>query len=226
MGKISFFCLLIVCIVTLLAAGCTSSESSDAAATPTPRVIYVTVTVTPTPTPTHCYWDATKMACSDQPVTAATPSTTAPATITQATMTSAGPDPILHRWIRQYSPASGSSTKGYEFKFYSDGTVVYNEGTIQEVSSNLRIPSPEITGSGTWTKLSEDHYLVKVTPVNSSGASLVPIVRQYVRVAAYGTLPEHLVSDYEQADVDNATKNGLLHSYSEDVFYVDRVKTD
>ena len=206
------FALLIVCIATIFAAGCTDSGSSDTSATPTPQIIYVTVTVTPTAT--HCYWDPQKMACSDQPLTAA------PTTIVATTATTAAPDPILHRWIRQY--ATGGT--GYEFQFYPDGTVVYNQGIIVTTSGNLAIPSPLQSGSGTWTKLSDTEYLVKVSFAGTSGAP--GIVRDYTLEPPYGTLPQHLVSSYEQADVDSATTSGTIHNYATDVFYLERAQTD
>jgi hypothetical protein len=206
------FVLLIVCVATIFAAGCTDSGSSDTSATPTPQIIYVTVTVTPTAT--HCYWDPQKMACSDQPLTAA------PTTIVATTATTAAPDPILHRWIRQY--ATGGT--GYEFQFYPDGTVVYNQGIIVTTSGNLAIPSPLQSGSGTWTKLSDTEYLVKVSFAGTSGAP--GIVRDYTLEPSYGTLPQHLVSSYEQADVDSATTSGTIHNYATDVFYLERAQTD
>jgi hypothetical protein len=58
MKKYIIFALLIICVATILAAGCTDSGSSDTPATPTPQIIYVTVTVTRTATPDdglcHC----------------------------------------------------------------------------------------------------------------------------------------------------------------------------
>jgi hypothetical protein len=206
---------IIMIMSVILMAGCIGMDSPTAV-TPTPQIIYVTVTVTPTPT--HCYWDISRMACSDNPVTAAPPPAAIPTTIVPTTVPTAASDPILHRWIRQ-----NVSGGGYEFRFYSDGTVVYKEGTIVSVSSNLKIPSPELTASGSWTKLSDGHYLVKINPVGSSGA---PLVREYILVAESYALPEHLVSDFEQADVDAATKDGTLHSYADDVFYLERAKID
>ncbi|HUH79152.1 MAG TPA: hypothetical protein VLY83_04570 [Methanoregula sp.] len=214
MKKIILFSLLVLSLSMILAAGCTDSDSTGAAATPTPRIIYVTVTVTPAPTSTHCYWDPATMACSDHPVT------TAPPTAAPAAPTTEAPDPILHRWIRQYPGGAG----GYEFQFFPDGTVIYDQGNVVTVSRNLKIPAPVITGSGTWTKLSEDHYLVKVSFPGISGAPA--IVRQYARVPQYGLLAEHLVSSFEQADVDGATANGTVHSYATDVFYLERAQTD
>jgi hypothetical protein len=214
MRKRIFFSLLVVCVMAILAAGCTTSENTDTAVTPTPQIVYVTVMVTPTPTPTHCYFNPYTSTCQDTPVTAK-PGETAISTTTTTVTT----DPILHRWIRQ----DLDGTTGYEFKFYSDGSVVYNYGNIKTTSGNIAIPSPILMGSGTWTKLSEGQYLIKILPVGVSGA---PIVRQYNIVPVSGTLPVHLVSDYEQADVDNATKSGTIHSYSYDAFYPERAKID
>jgi hypothetical protein len=211
--------LVVLFLGLILAAGCTGTDPAPAD-TPTPQVIYVTVTVTPATT-TQCYWDSTKMACADHPVTAApaTPSVaTQAATIVATTTFAADADLILHRWIRQNATGGG-----YEFRFYSDGTVVYYEGKIVSVSSNLKIPAPDLTASGTWTKLSNGHYLVKINPVGVSGA---PVVREYTIVPASALFPVHLLSDYEQADVDKATKDGTLHSYAEDVFYPELAKTD
>jgi hypothetical protein len=210
--------LMLFLISLLWISGCT--ETAADSPTVTPQIIYVTVTVTPSPTPTHCYWDPVKMACSDKPVTAA-PTTVARVVTDAPTAAAAGPDPILHRWIRRY-PASGGYA-GYEFKFYPEGTVVYKEGTTEMVSSNVKIPTPTSQGSGTWTKLSEGHYLVKVNPVGVSGA---PLVREYVIVAADATYPQHLVSDYEQSFVDATWKTGNIHDYPVDIFYLERGKID
>jgi len=230
MHKGIFILLAFFCMATLCIAGCTETGDNTAAATVTATQtipVQAATTAVSAAETTPCYWDSQKMACADHPVTAAvTTAAAAPATTVQVTATPVS-DPILHRWVRQYPATSaGAASQGYEFMFYPEGTVVYKEGTIEEISSNLRIPSPVTTGSGSWTKISEDHYMVKVTPVNSTGSSLPPIVRQYVHVAAYGTVPEHMVSDFEQTYVDDVTRRGLLHSYSEEVFYVDRVKAD
>jgi hypothetical protein len=205
--------LLVACAAVILAAGCTGSGSSATQATPTPEIIYVTVTVTPAPANTTCYWNPQTMSCSDQPYT------TPPTTIVTTTATTAAPDPILHRWIRQYGNGSG-----YEFQFYPDGTVIYKLGPIVTVNSNLKIPSPSVSGSGTWTALGDMHYLVKISYAGNSGAP--DIIRDYSIVPQYAMLPQHLVSSYEQADVDAATANGTLHSYSTDVFYLEQAPQD
>jgi hypothetical protein len=135
------------------------------------------------------------------------------------TATTAAPDPILHRWIRQYGDGTG-----YEFQFYPDGTVIYKQGTIITVNGNLKIPSTVISGSGTWTALGNAQYLVKVLYTGNSGAP--NIVRSYTIVPQYGLLPLHLVSSYEQADVDAATTNGTIHSSSTDIYYLEQAAQD
>jgi hypothetical protein len=154
------------------------------------------------------------MSCSDQPYIA--PSSTTVAT----TATTVAPDPILHRWIRQYQ--GGGS--GYEFQFYPDGTVIYKLGTIVTVNSNLKIPSPTVSGSGSWSKIGSTDYLVKVWYAGNSGAP--DIIRDYSIVPQYAALPQHLVSSYEQADVDAATANGTVHSFATDVFYLEQAPQD
>jgi hypothetical protein len=206
--------LLVACAAAILVAGCTGTGSSGLQPTPTPEVIYVTVTVTPTPTATHCYWNPQTMSCSDQPYTPP------PTTVTATATTTAAPDPILHRWIRQY-PGGGS---GYEFQFYPDGTVIYKLGTIVTVNSNLKMPSPNISGSGSWSKIGSTDYLVKVWYTGNSGAP--DIIRDYSLVPQYSALPQHLVSSYEQADVDAATANGTFHSFATDVFYLEQAPQD
>lgn len=206
-----FFIVLLISVVPM--AGCIGMDTTPAV-TPTPAIVYTTVTAPPTTA--HCYWDSVKMACSDNPVTTA--ATVLSTTIAPTPVPTTGADPILHRWIRQ-----NVSGGGYEFRFYSDGTVVYHEGKVVSVSSNLKIPSPTVTGSGMWTQLSDGHYLVKINHVGTSGA---PLIREYVIVAGSAVYPVHLISDYEQADVDAATTGGTLHSYSEDVFFPELAKTD
>lgn len=205
--------LVLSCIAMILAAGCTDSGSSESGGiTPTPEVIYITVTVTPTAT--HCYWNPQTMSCGDQPYT------TAPTTAAVTTVATSAPDPILHRWIRQY--AGGGS--GYEFQFYPDGTVVYKRGPIITVNNNLKIPSPTTSGSGSWSKIGTTDYLVKIWYTGNGGSP--DLIRDYSIVPQYATIPQHLVSSYEQADVDAATTNGTIHSFSTDVFYLEQAPQD
>lgn len=206
--------LLIACIVVILAAGCTGTGSSGTPATPTPQVIYVTVTVTPAPTAPNCYWNPQTMSCSSQPYTAP------PTMVVVTTATTAAPDPILHRWIRQ----NADGVTGYEFQFYPDGTVIYKAGNIVTVSGNVKIPSPTVSGSGTWSALGNAHYLVKVSYAGNSGAP--DIIRDYTLDPQDATLPQHLISSDEQADVDAATTNGTIHSYATDVFYLEQAPQD
>ncbi|MGA2105521.1 MAG: hypothetical protein ABSG06_09045 [Methanoregula sp.] len=212
--KISLAIILIcTCIAVIVSAGCTYSSSQATPSTPTPQIIYVTVTVTPSPTTTHCYWNPQTMSCGEQPFTAP------PTTVVATTATTAAPDPILHRWIRQYSNGTG-----YEFQFYPDGTVIYKLGTIVTINSNLKIPSPTVSGSGTWTSLGNAQYLVKVYYTGNSGAP--DIIRAYTLEPQYATLPVHLVSSFEQADVDAATANGTLHASATDIFYLEQAPQD
>lgn len=220
---------MILLIAAVFACGCTDSTSAQAN-NPAPSNDSVTATATLVPTPTHCYWDPSKMACSDHPITAAPVLTTIPLTGTPA-VDSSGPDPIIHRWIREYPPTTegyvgSGGYVGYEFRFFPEGTAVYHEGPVESTSSNLKIPSTFVTGTGSWTKLSEGHYLVKINTVNVSGSPLVPIVREYVLAPPSGIFPEHLVSDFEQTYVDTAKKSGKLHESPVDIFYLERAKTD
>ncbi|HVP96812.1 hypothetical protein [Methanoregula sp.] len=213
MKVISLFMLLAACILVVLAAGCTTTSTPAATVTPTPEVIYVTVTVTPTATTTNCYWNPQTMSCSDKPFAAPT------ATAAVTTATTAAPDPILHRWIRQYGDGNG-----YEFRFYPDGTAIYKQGPIITVNQNLKIPSPVTSGSGSWSKMGSTDYQVRIWYPGDSGAP--DIIRDYTIVPQYATIPLHLVSSYEQADVDTATANGTIHSFSTDVFYLEQAPQD
>jgi hypothetical protein len=190
----------LVLLVILLGMGCLAGCSSSAPiATPTSQIVYITVLVTPTP-------QASRAA-------------TTPAIVMNNT--TASTDPIIHRYIRQYS----GLTTGYEFKFYPEGTVDYREGTIKEISGNFMIDTVSLEASGTWTNLGNMVYLVKILPTGQSGAQ---IIRQYTLVPAHEekdypgvVITEHIESSYET----NAINLGQQRS-SNIMYYPERVKID
>jgi len=198
--------LLVVCIVVIIVAGCTGTGSGPApvatpAIKPTPTTVSTTVS---TPRPT----------------TAAIITTM----VTVITTTSApAPEPILHRWVRQYQDNRGGIV-GYEFKFYSEGSVNYKYGTATMVLSDIRI-APTIEMSGTWAKLAENKYLVKFLPggVGSSG-----IIREYTLVLAHEeegypgiVIKDHIESSYE-TDAINKGRNKMV----DEMYYPERAKID
>lgn len=65
---------------------------------------------------------------------------------------------------------------------------------------------------------------MKVSYAGNSGAP--DIIRDYTLDPQYATLPQHLISSDEQADVDAATTNGTIHSYATDVFYLEQAPQD
>jgi len=183
--KLKTFLLLIILLVgVILMAGCTGTAPVPSI-TPTPQIIYVTVMVTP--------------AMTSAPAAA---TTTAPVSVS----TAAAPDPILHRFIRQYTDTSTGRMVGYEFKFYPDGTVNYREGLTNEVSGNIVIQTVIGEGSGTWSPLGSMTYLIKILSTAQSGAQ---VIRQYTLVMAHEnpkfpgvTIPEHIESSYETDQIN------------------------
>jgi len=95
--------LIVFLVAAILIAGCSSSQNTP----PVTPTIMTTATPNPTNAPTI--------------VTTAIPTTI----LTTIVTTAAIPDPILHRWVRQYPvvTTSGVIWYGYEIKFYPEGTV-------------------------------------------------------------------------------------------------------
>jgi hypothetical protein len=190
MQKFSSLILVFTCIAAVLIAGCTSSQPP--AATPT---------VTPTAVPL-----TTPLVTTSQPIVS---SSTAPIAVstTLAATTPAASDPILHRWIWQAGDPTASTSVGYEFKFYPDGTVDYRAGSTKQESSNIIIDTSQnfTEYSGTWTAMGNDTYMVKVLPTGLNGAS---IIRVYTLVPAHidpkfpgVTDPAQIQSSYEAAEI-------------------------
>jgi len=201
----SFTLLMVACFLIVLAAGCASS-SNAAPATPTATAVPVTSAPVTTTAPT----DTTVVI---------TPALTV--TIT----TASAPDPILHRWVRKYPVITGQAHwAAYEFKFYSDGSLVYNYGTPKEVSGNIQV-IPTYEATGTWVKSGNNTYLLHYLPLGATGAQ---IVDEYTWVPQaidkeYGrTIPEHIVS---QDEIDQYAYSAR-EIFAEEMIYPERAKVD
>jgi hypothetical protein len=194
----------LVCIAAILCAGCTGSAPAGTPATPvsSPAVTEVPVTTVTT---------------IAENVTAAT---TAKVT---ATIPAKNADPILHRYVFRWPDPVKETYYGYEYKFFSDGSVIYKYGPITEVSSNLKI-NPTSQMGGTWTNMGNKKYQVKVVP---EGKNVQSYTREYTLVLAYedpafpGKLyAEHIESDYER----NAIYPGL--DKLDRTYFPERAKID
>ena len=177
----TLFSLAVLTIAVLLAAGCTGSSGTSGSSTPAPTTA-VSVPAAPVTSPT----------------TSATTMTMIPTATPTATATPA-PDPILHRWAREYPTlTSDMPWAAYEFIFLSDGSVVYNYGTPVKSGSGFRIVS-QLKMSGTWQKIGDNTYRVSL-PATSAGSQ---IYRIYTRVPAStnkntgAAINEHIESSYE-----------------------------
>jgi hypothetical protein len=146
-----------------------------------------------------------------------------PTTEPITTIATPAPDPILHRWIRIISGTNPAS--GYELKFYPGGTVVFNQGTIKEVSSNIMISTTTLSASGTWTALGDNKYLVKINPVGNDGA---PYVWEYTWVPAHEE-PEYpgvvIAEHIESQDERDAIPKGR-QPMRDEMFFPERAKVD
>ena len=209
---------MIICIAALLTAGCTGPTDSPApVSTPVPAII---TTTAPVPVPTTAPPTAVPATTATVLTIAATPVPTAVVTTVQAAA-----DPILHRYIRQSKDLATQQVSGYEFRFFSDGTLLYREGTTKEVSSNLMIKDVSLEASGTWTSLGNNKYLVKFLPTGVSGAQTV---REYILVPAHEDkaypgiiFREHIESSYET----NAINPGQQKT-ADTMYYPERAKID
>lgn len=176
------FSLAILAIAVLLAAGCTGSSGAS------------------TPVPTT---SAPAVSAPANMLTPGTPATTATASpawtrLTTATTTPA-PDPILHRWVREYPTfTTDMPWAAYDFVFLSGGSVTYTYGVPIKSGSNIRIVAQQKM-TGTWEKIGDDTYRV-VLPATSTSSQ---IYRVYTRVPASTdkdtgtTVNEHIESSYE-----------------------------
>jgi hypothetical protein len=115
--------------------------------------------------------------------------------------------------------------KGYELRFYRDGTVIFTRGPMVEKSSNIMMDgTPELTASGTWSNIGDSRYLVKVNPTGLSGA---PTIWEYTYVPAYTDhsngkqVPEHI----ESQDERDAIPKGR-NPFPDEMFFPERAKTD
>jgi len=176
----------------LLIAGCTAPSSPQAPAATTPAV--------PVTSPAPAVIPTTASA----PMAAVTSAVTTTTAVTTAT--TLAPDPILHRWIRRFTV--NQSDYGYEFKFFPDGTVSYDEGPTTEISSNIQIPDPVSEASGTWVSEGNNKYLVKILPTGQTGA---PMVREYTLVPQNSpsnypglVIPAHIESSFEKNQIPKA----------------------
>lgn len=199
--------LLVVCIVVILVAGCTSTSNTATTAT------HVPITTT----------EIIPIVTTQAPMTTTPSITTSQTPAIETTLSSF--DPILHRWVRQYPTFTSSMPwAAYQYKFYPDGSVVYNFGTPAEVSSNIKVVS-QYEASGTWVKTGNNTYLVKVLPIGT--ASGAPLIREYTWVPTYidkqygKTIPEHLVS---QDEIDALPK--AREQLQNEMFYPERAKID
>ena len=207
MKKMIGISLILVCIAVILVTGCTNSGTSPAPVSTVPTAIITTVVTsvqTTTPTPVI---------------------TSLSTTVTMAIPTTIAPDPILHRWIRQYRNTTGSFI-AYEFTFFPGGIVQYRTGYPTMISSNLRIDQSLQEASGTWTKTGDNKYVIQILPTGMTGA---PIVREYTLVPAHEAtgypgvvIKDHLESIYEtQAAIAQNWQKG-----PDEMFYPERAKID
>lgn len=203
-SKILF--LLVTCIALILIVGCTSTAPSTGIVT-TPTITTVTLTATTTPATTAA---PVTLVTTAQPVTPATTTATA--------------DPILHRWVRIVSGTDPQ--KGYEWKFYTDGTVAYNYGSTKMTSSNIVVQTPvDMSASGTWSKIGENKYLVKVLPTGENGAQ---IIREYTLVPAHEdpAYPGIIINDHIESSFETDQINkGQARRYDE-MYYPEKAKID
>ena len=208
--KGGLFLFSVVCIALILVMGCTSSGSNPAGTTPTSTtaaVVITTITAAPVQT--------------SNPVALVTTQATI---ITPITTTAPTTDPILHRYVRVYIDKLNGQDVGYEFKFYPEGSVNYKYGTAKMVSDNIKIDSLSEM-SGTWTKLGDKKYLIKILPTGTSGAQ---IIREYTLVPEYidpkypgVTIREHIESSYETESINKGQAKR-----ADEMYYPERAKID
>ncbi len=200
------FCLLILsCLAVALIAGCTSTSTG-------------TATITSISTPTTLTTETAAVTASPTVTVTTIAQSAAIATVNTS-------DPILHRWVRQYPVLTGKTGwAAYEFKFYPDGTLVFNLGTPKWTSGNLEVVS-SYEATGTWSKSGNNTYLLKYLPLGTTGAQ---IVDEYTYVPEsidkeYGrTIPEHIVS---QDEIDQYV-HSARELMADEMMYPERAKVD
>jgi len=204
MKNFSLFLLGLICIAVVIAAGCTGVSN-----TPTVTTMQTAAQTTIPPTPMIA-----------PTVVIVTTQTTIPTTDIAAT------DPILHRYIRQYSDTiiNGQKT-GYEFRFYPGGILNYREGTTSMVSDNIKIDTVTGEASGTWKNMGNMTYLIMYLPTGVNGAQ---IIRQYTLVPAHEEkeypgviIKEHIESSYETDQINKGQQRS-----SNIMYYPERAKID
>lgn len=210
--EIWFLLRIVGCIIMILIAGCTSQAPTTAITTaPTPLPVVTTAATITTEPPVQT------------PIPVAT--TQAATVIVISTTAFPTTDPILHRWVRQYTDTTTGHLLGYEFKFYPDGTLNYREGTPKMVSDNIRIDIVTGSASGTWSSLGDNKYLVKIQPSGQNGAQFI---REYTRVPAHEdkaypgvVIAEHIESSYEKDSI-----NPVRLKPADEMYYPERAKLD
>jgi hypothetical protein len=187
-----------ISILFILVTGCifsineqTPPSTQSPSLTQTPQIVYVVVTVTPTIIPTSAV-----ISTGTTPILIPTNVTTIPTETT---------DPILHRWInitKNVIVVDGNlQYYGAELQFYSDGYVKYDYGISQEISSNYAINNPNLTWTGTWSKVGNNQYIAKMLDANQSLPGSTPTINNiYYYPAGTNplypgiTFPAHLVA--------------------------------
>jgi hypothetical protein len=205
MKKIIGISLFLVFIAVILVTGCTNSGTSPAPVSTVPTAIITTmVTSVQTTAPT--------------PVV-----TSLSTTVATAIPTTIAPDPILHRWIRQYP--MGGTLNGYEFTFYPGGILNYREGPISMISDNIKIEHATIAASGTWTKVGDNKYVVQFLPTGVSGAQ---IIREYTLVPAHEAkeYPGVVINDHIESSYETSAINQGQQRMSNEMYYPERAKID
>jgi len=184
-----------ISILFILVTGCifsineqTPPSTQSSSLTQTPQIVYVVVTVTPTIIPTSAV-----ISTVTTPILIPTNVTTIPTETT---------DPILHRWINitnNVTVVDGNlQYYGAELQFYSDGSVNFDYGLSQEISSNYAINNPTVIYTGTWANVGNKQYVAKMLDPASLGST--PVINNIYYFPASTnpmypgiTFPAHLV---------------------------------
>ncbi|MDP2797591.1 MAG: hypothetical protein Q8N94_08805, partial [Methanoregula sp.] len=181
-------------------------------------------TATPAPT-TAAVVVVTTTDVPVQTTTLASVVTTTAATITTIATTAAPTtDPILHRWIRQYT--QNGNNYAYEFRFYPGGIVNYRTGPSTMVSSDIKLLTPPtLEASGTWSSLGNNKYLVQILPSGQSGAQLI---REYTLVPAHEekAYPGVVIKDHIESSYETEAINKGIQKQTDEMYYPERAKID
>lgn len=199
------------CVALIIIAGCTSPIKTE------PAVVTATGTGTVPPisvAPTTMVPELTTLPITTSPTVNITPNSTTPPS-----------DPIEHRYIRQYIDPKTAKTIGYEYKFFHGGILRYRSGTTTMSSGNIVIDEMQEEGSGTWTNLGNNKYLLKYLPTAVSGAD---VIKEYTLVAAHVdpsypgiVIVEHIESDFETSHINKGEQ--IRHDY---MYFPERAKID